>query len=247
MGARQLRPANVWRAKNDLLKTNLLSTDKGAARPPWYDVLRSTPPSETLVRTVRPRHVVDSTSNKQYYKPQEIVYPEDALRRLFYKDHPWELARPRMIVELDGKDYQKTDWSKGLRQPGIPLSGESVVQRMLYRMDVEGMTQEKAYDVTRREFYRLRQEEEIARRVTLEEARHVGAYFGLDRRDIAMKLENNEFENWKVWAAKQAELRASSKDDMLEDNGMEDADDRGAPEVEVDAAVDTPAQLPQGA
>jgi small subunit ribosomal protein S23 len=151
-----------------------------------------------------------------------------------------------VIIETDGKDYQRIDWSKGLRQPGIPLSGESVVQRMLYRIEVEGMTQEKAYDVTRREFYRLRQEEEIARRVTLEEARHVGAYFGLDRRDVGMKLENNEFENWKTWAAKQIELRASAKDDLLENNGAEDEDDRGAPPLETEAAEGTPEQVPQG-
>ncbi len=58
------------------------------------------------------------------FHPQKIVYEEDELRRVFFKDHPWELARPRMMVELDGKDSRRVDWSRGLRQPGMPLSGE---------------------------------------------------------------------------------------------------------------------------
>jgi small subunit ribosomal protein S23 len=61
------------------------------------------------------------------FKPGRIVYPEDKLRKEFYKDHPWELARPRMIMELDGKDWRYLDWSKGLRQRGMALSGERFV------------------------------------------------------------------------------------------------------------------------
>lgn len=30
-----------------------------------------------------------------------------------------------MIIEMDGKDALRYDWSKGLRQPGMPLCGES--------------------------------------------------------------------------------------------------------------------------
>lgn len=61
------------------------------------------------------------------YKPARIAYPEDQLRKEFYKDHPWELARPRIIMELDGQDYKYLDWSKGLRQRGMALSGERSV------------------------------------------------------------------------------------------------------------------------
>ena len=57
------------------------------------------------------------------FKPMRIVYEEDAMRDNFYGDHPWELARPRMILEQDGKDGQKCDWSK-LEQPGRELNGE---------------------------------------------------------------------------------------------------------------------------
>lgn len=89
--------------------------------------MNSVPPAESLVRTVTPRHRMPNPKAKKpkkLYRPQAISYPEDALRTSFYKDHPWELARPRVVLELDGKDYQHCDWSKGLRQPGVPLTGE---------------------------------------------------------------------------------------------------------------------------
>jgi small subunit ribosomal protein S23 len=57
------------------------------------------------------------------FKPQPIQYEEDRLRCEFYGDHPWELARPRIILENDGKDGQRCDWSR-IQQTGRPLNGE---------------------------------------------------------------------------------------------------------------------------
>lgn len=57
------------------------------------------------------------------FKPQMITYEEDKLRKAFYGDHPWELARPRIILEQDGKDGQRCDWSR-IKQPGRELNGE---------------------------------------------------------------------------------------------------------------------------
>lgn len=68
-------------------------------------------------------------------------------------------------------------------------------------MHNEGMTKEKAYDLVRREFYALRQEEEVERRIAQEEARMVGAYFGKNRLQIGNELEDHEYERWKDWAA----------------------------------------------
>ena len=31
---------------------------------------------------------------------------------------------PVVVLELDGKDAQRCDWSKGIRQPGVALTGE---------------------------------------------------------------------------------------------------------------------------
>ncbi|KAH7270792.1 mitochondrial ribosomal protein S25-domain-containing protein, partial [Fusarium redolens] len=226
MGGRQIRPARVLQTVTEELNHNVLGS-KSIPTPPWYNIMQSVPPAETLVRTVTPRHRAPNpkaTKPKNMYRPQRISYTEDALRTTFYKDHPWELARPRVILESDGKDYQHCDWSKGLRQPNIPLSGECVVQRQLWLMENEKLGKRKAYDITRREFYRLRQEEEIEKRVALEEAKHVGAYFGKSRIDVSHTLEDREFENWKVWAGKETERQEASRNSEIEDFGLEEVE-----------------------
>ncbi|KND94647.1 37S ribosomal protein S25, mitochondrial [Tolypocladium ophioglossoides CBS 100239] len=241
MGGRQIRPAGVFKAVAQELNHQVLP-GRSVAEPPWFGVMSSVPPAESLVRTVTPRHRMPnlkSTKPKKLYRPQNIGYLEDALRTSFYKDHPWELARPRIILELDGKDYQHCDWSKGLRQQGIPLTGECVVQRQLWLMRNEKMSKRKAYDSARQEFYRLRQAEEVEKRVAVEEARHVGAYFGKSRLDVGMQLEDQEFENWKIWAGKEAANREARANSEIETFGSEDVD----PAVEVlpgDAQPATP-------
>jgi small subunit ribosomal protein S23 len=64
-----------------------------------------------------------------------------------------------------------------------------------------GMTKAKAYDITRREFYKLRQQEDIERRIALEEARMVGAYFGKSDIQVGADLEARAYEHWKSWAS----------------------------------------------
>ncbi|KAL4727206.1 mitochondrial ribosomal small subunit component [Fusarium chlamydosporum] len=244
MGGRQIRPARVFQTVAEELNHNVLG-GKSIPTPPWYNIMQSVPPSETLVRNVTPRHNKPSrkaTKPKNIFRPQRITYPEDHLRSTFYKDHPWELARPRVILESDGKDYQHCDWSRGLKQPNIPLTGESVVQRQLYLMEVKELERAEAYDTVRHEFYRLRQEEEIEKRVAQEEAKHVGAYFGQTRIDVAHTLEDREFENWKIWAGKETERQEQSRNSEIEDFGLgEEAeevvqDEDAEPEAKAEAA-----------
>lgn len=90
-------------------------------------VVQSIPPSEILVRTSPVQLQAPNPrmhKPKRTFIPQPITYEEDDLRRTFFKDHPWELARPRIITEFDGQDARYVDWSTGLRQPGMQLSGE---------------------------------------------------------------------------------------------------------------------------
>lgn len=126
MGGRQIRPARVLQTRTAELKRAVV-IGKKETTPAWVNIMAQVPPSETLVRGLPVKHQMpkaNATKPKKIYRPQRISYPEDALRKIFYKDHPWELARPKIIVETDGKDYQYVDWSKGVRQPGMPLSGE---------------------------------------------------------------------------------------------------------------------------
>ncbi|KLO86568.1 Uncharacterized protein LW93_11345 [Fusarium fujikuroi] len=215
MGGRQIRPARVLQTVTEELNHNVLG-DKSIPTPPWYNIMQSVPPAEALVRNVTPRlrsPNLQARKPKNLYRPQGIWYREDRLRSTFYRDHPWELARPRVILESDGKDYH-------------------VVQRQLWLMEKERLSEKKAYDITRREFYRLRQEEEIEKRVALEEAKHVGAYFGKSRIDVSHQLEDREFENWKIWAGKETERQEASRNSEIEDFGLEEVEEDIADDAE---------------
>ncbi|KAI0484446.1 mitochondrial ribosomal protein [Xylariaceae sp. FL0804] len=212
---KKVKPGRVFQTATDLLNHRVLPGIK-VNEPPWYKIIEITPPGQIAVRPLPPQHRTPNPRVRKpsrMFQPQQLVYEEDALRRTFYKDHPWELARPRMIIEMDGKDAQRFDWSKGLRQPAMPLCGESVVQRQLWMMhNVPGITTEQAYDKVRREFYRLRQEEEVERRIAKEEAQMVGAYFGKGALQFGMELEDKTYEQWKRWAAKQIETSRANAD-----------------------------------
>jgi len=120
---RAARLARTVRRKLDMPFSKL----RTEATPPWLAVLESIPPAEILTRPIPVQHRLADPKMKKprnTYRPQEITYEEDELRQRFFRDHPWELARPRVMVEFDGKDARRYDWSRGLRQPGIPLTGE---------------------------------------------------------------------------------------------------------------------------
>ncbi|KAJ5113372.1 37S ribosomal protein S25 [Penicillium angulare] len=232
---------------------NQFASGKISKLPQWVNVVGDIPPSEALVRTRPPQHQLlrqrvktlpgssqpqvvleveekrrKSKKPSRLFQPVHIRYEEDELRTQFFKDHPWELARPRVLVESTGKDHENYDWSR-LRQPGKRLDGESVVQRQLWLLNnVPDMTKESAYDLARREFYRLRLQEDIERRVAAEEAEATGAQFGPKYLDIGMELENKEYEKWKEWAKLQSQIF-----------GQRAAALSGAPELATESNEDT--------
>lgn len=63
------------------------------------------------------------------------------------------------------------------------------------------MTPARAYDQARKEFYEVRLQQDIERRVAKEEAMATGAYFGKSTLQIGMELEDKIFEEWKAWAS----------------------------------------------
>ncbi|KAI1506188.1 mitochondrial ribosomal protein [Biscogniauxia marginata] len=239
-GQRQIRPSKVYQTATTLLNHRILPRAK-VQEPVWYNVIESIPPSEILTRPYPPQHRAPNPKVRKpskLFQPQQLVYEEDALRNVFYRDHPWELARPRMIIEMDGKDALRYDWSKGLRQPGLPLCGECVVQRQLWMMhNFDNLTQEQAYDIVRREFYALRQEEEVQQRIAKEEAQMVGAYFGKSFLQVGMELEDKQYERWKKWAAKQTDAIRAEQNAAYTSFGSDDAEAEDAP-VDPDQVVD---------
>ncbi|KAE8453106.1 mitochondrial ribosomal small subunit component [Mollisiaceae sp. DMI_Dod_QoI] len=207
-----LKPSRVYQTASLLLESQSISQP-----PPWYKTIGSIPPGEIMTRTQPIQHRETNPRSRirkpsKMFKPQLIEYEEDRLRRDFFNDHPWELARPRIVLENDGKDGQKCDWSK-IQQPGRPLNGESVIQRQLWLMhNVPDMNSNQAYDIARKEFYAIRHEEEVERRVAKEEALWTGAYFGKGVLQIGMELEDKTYEAWKQWATREVEAIERQRD-----------------------------------
>ena len=122
-GKYDFRPLRVHQTATQLLNVGRLSSP-----PAWYNVVGSATPAQPLVRLQAIPHKNPKNTKKikkasKMFQPQKIGYEEDMLRREFFKDHPWELARPRMILEDDGRDAEKTDWSH-IQQNEKALNGE---------------------------------------------------------------------------------------------------------------------------
>jgi small subunit ribosomal protein S23 len=127
------------------------ASGKTSKLPQWVDVVGEIPPTETVIRTRPQQHqlvqqrmkTVAGSSKPQVvfqvqekrrkpkkasrlFQPVELKYEEDQLRTDFFREHPWELARPRVILESSGKDFEHYDWSR-IQQPGKRLDGERYV------------------------------------------------------------------------------------------------------------------------
>ena len=99
------------------------------------------------------------------------------------------------------------------------------------------ITPAKAYDLARKEFYKLRLEEDIQRRVAQEEAMATGAYFHKSTLEVGMELEDRQFEEWKDWAVKEVQLAEQRRNAMY--TGQENpAMDLSADDPETEAAMD---------
>ncbi|KAI8989509.1 mitochondrial ribosomal protein S25 [Pilobolus umbonatus] len=142
------RPAPITIAKHvsKQLKGNLLKKS-----PVWLSVVQSIPPGPSIIRSANTdTNITGQTEEEDFIlpkqqpvqrlrhsekhlrtpppKPRAIVYPEDKLRRQFYKDHPFELSRPKTLVENE-LGINRTDYSKLLLEGMHPsqVDGEAYV------------------------------------------------------------------------------------------------------------------------
>lgn len=198
--------------------------------PVWLNAIADIPPAQILTRqqpiphpetqvrmtkvegkkdpvqvvTVTQRRKPKSAKASRLFSPVEIKYEEDKLRQQFFQDHPWELARPRVVVETTGNQHKNSDFSKTVSQPHLPLSGENVIQRQLHLLEnVPDMTVESAYDIARREFYQLRRREAVQKRIAKEEAEHMGAEPEEGVLQWGMRVENKWYNDWQDWSEAQ--------------------------------------------
>lgn len=130
-------PAEVTKHVSRLLKGKLLKKP-----PTWFAAVKAVPPGPSIIRSQNPEVNItaQSTAEQQFTqanrpavhstirhkqknlktrapKPRPIVYPDDRLRRQFYKDHPFELQRPKLLVETT-EGINRTDFSQ-LLLPGM--------------------------------------------------------------------------------------------------------------------------------
>ncbi|KAJ2781145.1 mitochondrial ribosomal small subunit component [Coemansia interrupta] len=105
-------------------------------------------------------------------RPPKIEFPEDRLRRVFYKNHPFELTRPRILMEVTGQT--SSDWSR-LASGRKQVTGEDVIRHQYYLMQSEGLSEQAAYAQATGEFYKMRAREEIEAKIARREAQAYGA------------------------------------------------------------------------
>ncbi|KAJ2745533.1 mitochondrial ribosomal small subunit component [Coemansia sp. BCRC 34301] len=105
-------------------------------------------------------------------KPPRIEFPEDQLRRTFYRNHPFEKERPRIVMEPTGQTEQ--DWSQLTRGVG-QVTGENVIRYQYYLMQNRGLSEREAYAQATSEFYKIRAREEMEAKSARQEALAYGA------------------------------------------------------------------------
>ncbi|KAI7901487.1 mitochondrial ribosomal protein S25 [Cokeromyces recurvatus] len=172
-------PIQLAKHVSNLMKGKLITKT-----PVWLPVVQAFPPGPSIVRSqnsevnvsgqtemeqtmfAKPQPTQSLRHSQKHLRtrpprPRAIVYPEDKLRKQFYKDHPFELARPKVLVEPE-LGINRTDFSKLMLDGMHPsqIDGEAVIKYQLYLMVHEKMPERKAYAKATSEFYEIRAKQE---------------------------------------------------------------------------------------
>ncbi|QPG75356.1 hypothetical protein FOA43_002709 [Brettanomyces nanus] len=233
-------------------------------QPAWYRVLAYHPPVKNHTKTIRPlvlrkikeeevstlKKIMSHNKGDLFYKtrlrpkhmaanflkPQKLHFIEDDLRDLFYKQHPWELADPKSLIENENSiDLEKLDWST-MRQYTKKLDGESVVQRTIYLMKNEDQLLLNAFEQSKYEYYRLKIEDETEINVAEEQGEMFGAVYGKSMVEYGFDKEMEVLSKWKEDAVEQTRVMEAKRSNsssgglarqenkgLEEDEGEEDA------------------------
>lgn len=231
---------NSIKTANQVLQrtSEYLSAGLVRSQPAWYKAVAFNPPKYSFDKKVRPEllenikqeevssisAISDKINNgfyvtriknkgsntKQLLSGQKLNFIEDDLRLLFYKQHPWELADPKNLIENENTlGNENFDWTH-LRQWGKKLDGESVVQRTLYLLENTEQTLLQCYEEAKFEYYRLKIEDETEMNIAREESEMLGAVYpktaiekGFDKeQEVLAKWKNDAVEQTKIMDAK---------------------------------------------
>lgn len=209
-------------------------------KPAWYDAVAAVPPTfnlEKLPKNLGPNQLEDpqeqlwkvhgghfktrasysdrAQKNNLASRVPKLQFLEDQLRDVFYHQHPWEFSRPKTLIESDGDEVSKCDWSRML-QLSKPLDGESVVQRTLWLLkdgnqQAKSKTLFEAYDQARFEFYQLRMAEEMNLVVSKEESQMFGAQFASTNLQWGIKKEQDVIDRWAKIGERRTKIKEASR------------------------------------
>lgn len=194
-----LRALRVAQTTSQLLQAKHLKN-----QPVWLPTVARIPPSSDIARKPPPSfHATSSSSSasragkvRKVFAIQRIKYLEDGLRERFYKEHPWELARPVLLIESGHPSTGGGEWTS-LRRGGRQVSGECVVQRQMYLMQHDKATREESYRTACEEFYAIRTFEAIEARIAVEEAMAFGTQFDKSQTQVGLELEDRVLQQWR--------------------------------------------------
>lgn len=165
--------------------------------------------SSTILFKTRPLNKELKSKNHNIHKLPKLKFIEDSLRKIFYQQHPWELSRPKNLIDNDnGNNNEKCDWSHML-QLYKPLDGESVVQRTLWLLknnDIKKLSMMEAYDKARFEFYKLRMQEEMESHVSKEESSMYGSVFTSTTVNWNLFKEQEYINDWTIIAKERTQV-----------------------------------------
>lgn len=238
----------AMKTKNEALKvleltSRLLKAGVITQKPAWFDIISAHPPSLDVTKTPKSLELHQEADplttlfvkqsgfyktracrkdvkqkNSSLFRIPKLELFEDELRDVFYHQHPWELSRPKIIVETTGTDAEKCDWSHML-QLLKPLDGESVVQRTIWLLKKSKENGEEkslfeAYDEARFEFYQLRMAEEMDSVVAREESGMVGAVYPSTHFTRGVEKEQPHVDRWTECAELQTRYLNASRNSV---------------------------------
>ncbi|CAG8613702.1 14465_t:CDS:2, partial [Funneliformis mosseae] len=127
-------------------------------------------------------------------RPQIIRYIEDSLRREFYREHPYELLKPQILMEKnEGIVEDHGELLCNLKFP-CRVTGEDVIRYQTYLMKDQKFGKHQAYVEACNEFYKIRAREEVAERVAEEQALLFGSKISQSQTERSLWLEHKNLQ-----------------------------------------------------
>lgn len=236
---------NSIKAANQVLQrtSEYMSAGLVRSQPAWYKAVAYNPPKYAFDKKVRAEvlekikqeeitslNAINEKLHNGFYVTriknrnikakkllgaQTLTFIEDDLRLLFYKQHPWELADPKNLIENENTlGNENFDWSH-LRQWGKKLDGESVVQRTMYLLNHTEQSLLECYEQAKFEYYRLKIEDETEMNIAREESEMLGAVYPKTAIEKGFEKEQEVLTKWKKDALEQTKImdaKFSNKD-----------------------------------